>query len=88
MEQLNDGRFRVQIRSRKSTASGESVPGPNGLQIPIDKKTNIDTAAIVELEKIAELGIDSGVSRSRNGEELMTRIRTVLLLKKFDPSRN
>ncbi len=88
LEQLNDGRFRVQIRSRKSTASDEFAPGPNGVKMPIIKSTNIDTSAIVELKKTAELGKDNSVSRSRNGLELMTKTRTVLILEKFDPSRN
>ena len=88
LEQLNDGRFRVQIRSRKSTTSGESVLGPNGLQLPITKSTNIDTSAIVELNKAAELGKDNGASVSKNGEELITKTRSVLFLQKFVPSRN
>ena len=88
LEQLNDGRFRVQIRSRKSTTSGESVLGPNGLQLPITKSTNIDTSTIVELNKAAELGKDNGAFVSKNGEELITKTRSVLFLQKFVPSRN
>ena len=88
LEQLKDGRFRVQIRYRKSTDSGESIPGPNGLKIPITKSTNINTTAIVELQKTAELGKDDGITRTQDGTELETKTRSVLSLVKFDPARN
>lgn len=88
LEQLNDGRFRVQIRYRKTTDSGISMPGPNGLQIPITFSTRIDTTAIVELQKTAELGKDDRIKRIQDGTELKTETRSVLSLVTFDPARN
>ena len=88
VEQLNDGRFRAQIRYRRSTDSGESIKGPNGLQIPITKSTNINTTAIVELQKPAELGKDDGINRTQDGTELKTKTRSVLSLVKFDPAKD
>ena len=86
LEQLSDGRFRVQIRYRRSVDSGQSIPGPNGTQIPITKSTNIETTAIVELQKPAELGKDNSIHRDQAGTELRTRTRSLLSLTRFSPA--
>ncbi|MEZ6137252.1 MAG: hypothetical protein R3C53_20375 [Pirellulaceae bacterium] len=88
VEQLNDGRFRAQIRYRRSTDSGESIKGPNGLQIPITKSTNINTTAIIELQTPAELGKNDAINRTQDGTELKTKTRSVLSLAKFDPAKD
>ena len=88
LEQLEGGRFRVNILYRKSADSGESVPGPNGIQIPIRKSMSIDTMAIVELHKTAELAKDVGGTRAREGTESVTETRTLLSLREFDAGRN
>lgn len=85
LEQLKDGRFRVRIRYHKATDSGESVPGPNGLQIPITRTTNINTTAIVELQKTVELGKSDGINRGPHGVELKTRTISLVSLVRFDP---
>lgn len=88
VEQLNDGRFRAQIRYRRSMDSGESIKGPNGLQIPITKSTNINTTAIVELQKPAELGKDDLIKRNQDGTALKTKTQSGLSLVKFDPAKD
>lgn len=88
VEQLNNGRFRAQIRYRRSTDSGESIKGPNGVQIPVTKSTNINTTVIVELQKPAELGKDDAIKYTEDGKELKTKTRSVLSLVKFDPVKD
>lgn len=87
MEQLNDGRFRLQIRSKKSAPSGEFVQGPKKQQIPIYKSSDFDTGVVLELNTPTQLGLDRNTSRSKSGEFLNTSTQTVLSIERFDPSR-
>ena len=86
LEQLNDGKFRTHIRYHRSIESGESIKGPNGLPIPITKSTNINTAAIIEVQKTAELGKEDTIIHTRDGTELKTKTTSILSLTRFDPS--
>jgi hypothetical protein len=88
VEKLKDGRFRAQIQYRRSSDSGESITGPNGLRIPITTSTNINTTTIIEIQKPAELGNEDGITRTRDGTELKTKTQSVLSLVKFDPAND
>ena len=86
LEQLKDGRFRVQLQYRKSAESDESIAVPNGARVPITKSTNIDTTVILELKKAADLGIVDANNRTFGGVEKRTKTHSTLTLEKFDLS--
>ena len=88
LEQLKDGRFRTQIRFRSAVDSGQSILGPNGLEIPITKSTNFETSAIVELQHPVELGKADAHNQSHEGKSVKTQTRTILSLVKYEPPSN
>jgi hypothetical protein len=78
IRESDDGRLRVEIHFKKSSDTGEVVPGVDGKKHPIRKNLTFDSSAnLVELGKPVVL--DGLVSNSK-------RKRLTLLIDHFDPS--
>lgn len=80
VRESRDERLRVEMHYKRSSDTGESVPGVDGKRHPIREGFTFNTTA-----KTVELGkpvvTDARVSRSKS-------IRITILIDDFDPSRN
>lgn len=80
LEEANDGTQRLQVNYRKTSASGETVPGADGQRFPISNGIAVKTDAIsVKLGKSIEF--DISVSSSK-------KVRAILSVNNFDTSRS
>ncbi len=80
LEEANDGTQLMQVKYRKTSASGETIPGINGQRLPISNAIEIKTDVIpVTLGKAVEF--DGKVSRHK-------QVRATLTVSKFDPSQS
>ena len=80
LEDANDGTQRLQVNYRKTSATGETVPGADGQRFPISNAIDLKTNALsIKLGKAVEF--DGTVSGSK-------KERAILSVSNFDPSQN
>lgn len=80
LEEANDGTQRLQVNYRKTSATGETIPGADGQRFPISNAIDLKTNAIsIKVGKAVEF--DGTVSGSK-------KVRAILSVNHFDPSQN
>ncbi len=80
LEEASDGKHRVQVSYRKSTASGETVPVVNGQRLPVLDAIELKTE-LIDIQPGKAVEFDFNVSRSK-------KIRAILTVNNFDPSQS